>query len=170
MADSNPAQWDEWTCERIVFFFICMPCFYIVFTPSWMHYVNALYEYDFESLRYPDSCYHDDHPVSLLSCSLSLCLSHSSYSRPQVEIRSHLCSGYWPYLKTMDVQGKISRMTGSFFLQTTIFLWDDFKTAYVNADGLFKMYGLRSDLESANPTYHFLLRRLLSSGVQMLWE
>lgn len=50
------------------------------------------------------------------------------------------------------------------------FLRYDLETAYVNADGLFKMYGLRSDLKSANPPYNFLLRCLLSSGVQMLWE
>ncbi len=43
-----------------------------------------------------------------------------------------------------------------------IFLRYDLATAYVNADGLFKMY-----LESANPPFHFLRRCLLSSHVQM---
>lgn len=67
----------------------------------------------------------------------------------------------------MDGQGKISQMTGSFSSRLPFFLRYDLETAYVNAGGLFKMYGLRSDLESANPPFHFLRRCLLSSDVQM---
>ncbi len=65
----------------------------------------------------------------------------------------------------MEGQSKISQMSGFilfYFNILIIFLRYDLATAYVNADGLFKMY-----LKSANPPFHFLRRCLLSSHVQM---